>query len=36
MLTVPLTVLDIRYPSVVYGSSPSYSCKANVTISSLC
>ena len=30
MLAVPLTVLNIRYPSVVYAVSPSHSIKHKV------
>jgi hypothetical protein len=29
MLTAPLTVLNMRCPSVVYGNSPSHSFKNN-------
>jgi hypothetical protein len=36
MLTVSLTVLNIRFPSVVYVNSPSHSFKHKASISSLC
>jgi hypothetical protein len=36
MLTAPLTVLNIRCPSVVYVNSSSHSFKHKVSISSLC
>jgi hypothetical protein len=36
MLAAPLTVLSIRYPPVVYVSSPSHSFKHKVSTSSLC
>jgi hypothetical protein len=34
MLIVPLTVLNMRCPSVVYGNSPSHSFKNKVSTSS--